>query len=99
MLWPCPRILPSLDTRQAPMGIPPSAAPALPSSSAATKPASVSDMAALFFKKNFIPCNGKLEEAVGERRGGGGNASRRFGFVMGCWRGGDKMAEIEGKKK
>lgn len=41
MLWPRPRMEPSAATRQAPMGIPPSAAPACISSMAARKPGSL----------------------------------------------------------
>src|SRR5271170_1576671 len=47
MLWPWPRMVPSLATRQAPMGTPPSAAPFLASKRAARKPGSVSDMVRL----------------------------------------------------
>lgn len=43
MLWPRPRILPFLSTRQAPIGTPPSLKPFLASSSAALKPMSCSD--------------------------------------------------------
>ena len=42
ILWPLPRISPSWETRQAPIGTPPSSKPAFASSTAATNPGSES---------------------------------------------------------
>ena len=51
-LCPRPRIVPSADTRQAPMGTPPSEAPSRASERAAPKPGSVVDMLAIVYVGN-----------------------------------------------
>ena len=54
ILCPRPRILPSLFTRHAPMGMPPSFAPCLASSRATLKPASSEDMTAGIYRYRLV---------------------------------------------